>query len=287
MTKPRSDLPQEDSFQDIVQQIKRKKEWREQGRCINIGDLLGKKSYFVYPQESLIITGDTGLGKSAITDWIMVRSGLNVLKLNNELPNNVQTTRMVQTIHAMSESDAEDFIINYAENEPGLGNISLMHGHKTLDQIYETAIRLNVDVLCIDTTDGIDFDGKNDNDRLRRIILSLNFFVKKHDMILWAVHHPRKLQEMINYQTHEATRQKNMTLSTLAGVNHTVTKFQHVLAVEGESVDNPVQPRVLRCLKSNTATLWRHNIWFDFERWQIVDNPHRSTKHLPIFDDIK
>lgn len=198
--------------------------------------------FWVFPGELVIVTGNTGLGKST---WVMnlVAALTNMQTLFLSLENSFHLTyrRFVQMTHNMSKSD-----VMKVYRKPKQGELSLDEKDKTqyyekfkhiqvlceapeLSKLQETIARMKPKLVVVDTTDMVFVKGVHDEiGKMNAIINGLKATAQNQECIIIAVHHVNK----------NAMNEGITKITSLKGTTNVVQKADKVLAINGENNDD-------------------------------------------------
>lgn len=266
---------------DFREQMKSLVEFRKRiamGRGINLKsiDPLSKTlkgNYWLLPGECAIITGDTGMGKSAMIQNIVVKAKKKTLYLNLENAEELMTRRFVQ-IHegGITKERALEVMMNGRMEAilDGLSHIYQVAMAPDIDEMEALVKDVNPEVVVVDTTDVIDVPGAGNNEmyQLKRVIERLRLVAQRHDVIVIAIHHINK----------SSAKENRVDLNSLTGNRANVTKMDHVFAIVGDRFS---QFRSFRVLKSRDSEPFRMNLLFDGSR-MMFEAPEDEKEEDPL-----
>ena len=237
------------------------------------------RDYSLLPGDVMMITGDTGMGKSAFIQNLVVRQypiyKRNVLYLNLEMSEELTFRRFIQIGHGnLTKHEAMDLVASgYTDKlmDP-IRHISMISVAPRVDQVVNEVNGSNPDVVVIDTTDVIEVPaaGNNDMYHLKTIIEMMRKLAQQKQIIVIGVHHISK----------SASRDGFIDLNSLTGNRANVTKMDHVMALTGER-DDPV--RTLRSLKSRDEEPFTASFIFDAER-MFFEGQERKKEEPSLFE---
>lgn len=222
--------------------------------------------YDVLPGECVIVTGDTGMGKSSLIQNLLIKQfpimRKKVLYLNLEMNEALATRRFLQVAHSLTKREV------LAELSKGRGKVlmePLSHIQmisvppKHTDVIMETR-RHKPDIVCIDTTDAIEVPeaGNNEMHQMKVIIEMMRKLAQQEQIIVIGIHHIKKA----------ASERGIIDLNSLTGNRATVTKADHVWALLGSKGSDQ---RILKSLKTRDGDDFKIPLKFVANRMQMVD----------------
>tara|TARA_R100001463_G_scaffold6185_4_gene20350 strand:+ start:3626 stop:5482 length:1857 start_codon:yes stop_codon:yes gene_type:complete len=222
--------------------------------------------FWVYPGELVIVTGNTGLGKST---WVMnlVANLKNMECLFLSLENSFHLTyrRFVQMTARMTKKEVLEAYQKPSQPELNLDNVPKPEYYKAfkhinilcespeLKKLQETIARIQPKIVVVDTTDMVWVKGSSQDElsKMNDIINGLKSTAQNQECIIIAVHHINK----------QAMHEGITKITSLKGSTNVVQKADKVLAINGDNNDN------LRSLHSEKARDDGHiKIMFDFNK---------------------
>tara|TARA_R100000781_G_scaffold111591_1_gene78143 strand:+ start:16056 stop:17912 length:1857 start_codon:yes stop_codon:yes gene_type:complete len=240
--------------------------------AFNFADLYELSSdFWVYPGELVVVTGNTGLGKST---WVMnlVSRLTNMSCLFLSLENSFHLTfrRFVQMTASLSKDDVMSAyqkptqgILNLDGNAKpeyyrAFKHINILCESPELKKLQETIARIQPKIVVVDTTDMVWVKGVQDElSKMNDIINGLKSTAQSQECIIIAVHHINK----------QAMHDGITTITSLKGSTNVVQKADKVLAINGDNNDN------LRSLHSEKARDDGNiKIMFDFNKRDMTFN---------------
>lgn len=235
-----------------------------EGRGINLADIaplagILMDDYWILPGECAIFTGDTGMGKSALVQSIIVHASKRTLYLNLENAEELMTRRFLQiasggvnkgTIDRILDRDALD-----QRDVDRLGHIFQVCIAPNLSEVADMVKDVQPEVLVIDTTDVIEVPeaGHNEMWQLKRIIEEMRKLAARFDIIVIGIHHINKRSSVEN----------KVDLNSLTGNRANVTRMDHVFSITGV---RDMKKRTIRTLKSRDSEPFSVPIMFDGAR---------------------
>lgn len=253
------------------------------GKYIDLGSRYGGESYKLVPGELMVITADTGMGKSMLVQDIVMAEQRKTVYLNLEMPKHLLFRRFLQTAYASTKDEIEDMIVQGRNITDKVSHIAMHSDSITIDTIEQAVQSMRPEILVVDTTDGITVKeaGNNEFFKMGRILEGLRGIAQKQNIIVICVHHlnksgARETQGVVNMKGETVRRE--LQLTDLTGKQDIVTKVDHVLALEG---DRDLDTRTLRSMKSRDSKPLDVRLRFNFERQTV----HTLEQQQTVFID--
>ena len=221
--------------------------------AFNFADLYEMDSdFWVYPGELVIVTGNTGLGKSTwVMNLVAMLNNMSCLFLSLENSFHLTFRRFVQMTASLSK---EDVISAYRKPQQAELNlegtpkpeyykafkhINILCESPELSKLQETIARIQPKIVVVDTTDMVWVKGAGSDElsKMNDIINGLKATAQSQECIIIAVHHINK----------QAMHDGITTITSLKGSTNVVQKADKVLAINGDNNDD------LRSLHSEKA----------------------------------
>ena len=228
--------------------------------AINLATIYDCPDYWLYPGELIIISGDTGLGKTAFVQNLIQHMSLYapILFLSLEVSAKLIYRRSIQIAHGMTK---QEVISHYKENPNTLSedvkHIKVMQVAPEIKAINQLVSEIEPKLLIIDTSDMIEVDGYGDEyHKQNKIINQLKTIAQTRDTIVIAVHHLNK----------EGAKTNNPSLWDLKGSTNVVQKADKVLLLVGER-QSPW--RLLKTLKARDEGNLEIKFKMDFTTFQF------------------
>jgi hypothetical protein len=229
-------------------------------------------SYKVLPGECVQVTGDTGMGKTALVQQIVQSTDEEVLWVNMEMKEEQVFRRSLQCAHNLTKAELSAKIVSdYGRTEgPGLTapiqHIKILSVAPNPDSIAEIIASHNSKVVVLDTTDAIEIPGagNNENYQMKATVELMRRLSQKRGIIIIGIHHINK--QGSRESTGEMDKPRPLTLNDLTGNRSNVTKMDHVLAVEGMRDSTK---RHLRSLKGRDESPLHLGMEFDWQRFRM------------------
>jgi replicative DNA helicase len=274
-----------ESTADLQEHLREYIEKLQIGNLIDIGTKYGAyEPYNIVPGELVVLTADTGIGKSMLVQDIILDTEKNTLYLNLEMNKHLLYRRMLQTKLNKTKEEINEMVISGQISPDVASNVKMHSDAITIDDIKQAVIHLRPEILVVDTTDGINVKeaGNNDLFKMGKILEGLRSIAQKQNIIVICVHHLNKsgakeTQGIVNMKGEKIARE--IQLTDLVGKQDIVTKVDHVLALEG---DRSTGLRKLRSMKSRDSAPLDVELEFDFEKQQV-----RSARRDIDIDELK
>jgi len=188
------------------------------------------EDFRVLPGELVIVTGNTGLGKSTfVMNLVANLPKMNTLFLSLENTWHLTFRRFIQMTHGLTKQEAIDAFKNpddRAEFQKAFEHIQISCDPPELSRLVEGIARSKPKIVVVDTTDMIFVKGIHDEiGKMNEIINGLKAVAQSQDCIVIAVHHVNK----------EAMREGISRITSLKGTTNVVQKADKVLAINGEN----------------------------------------------------
>lgn len=237
-------------------------DWQE--KAVNLANIYpGANDFWFVPGELIYVTGDSGLGKSAVAQNCAVTFGKHTLYLNYEMDFNLWYRRQVQIRFGCSKEEAFELIIN----DPNTVAEALGHIHQTselvdLPTLENMILDLQAELVVIDTADYIIVPGAGNNSFFKdeTIAYGLKEIAKRTGTIIMAIVHLKK-------GDHDSTKvARRITLGDIKGSSSYTQKADQVLAFEGIRSHNR---RILRSLKMRDGAPAHMNFLYQFYNFQL------------------
>lgn len=245
-----------------------KQDFTEHG--MNLRDAYSMEDdYWILPGELVIVSGNTGLGKSTFV-MNLVTKFPKLKTLFMSLENNWHLTyrRFVQMTHGLTKEQA---IEEYRRQEhppmhyeEAFKHISIVCESPELSTMMKTIAMSSVKVVVVDPTDMINVRGtRDDYSAMTAIIRGLKNFAEAQQIIIIAVHHVNK-EALVNNRT---------DIGSLKGTSDVSQKADKVITINGDR-DNV--RRVVQANKSRDEDNRLMKIMFEFRKktMQFVEIPN-------------
>ena len=213
----------EDSFKTYVQSKLTKD-------SIKLKEVYGCNPYNFSPGELIVFSGDTGLGKTAFIQDLIVKAKLQTLFLSLEMNEQLIFRRFGQ----IAAGKNKEWIIEQYKNNPDfsledkLNHIQIMTIAPRIDSIKKVVAENEPKVLVVDTTDEVEVDFvKGEIEKQNVVIGALKQIAQKTNIIIIAIHHLNKTSAANNV----------INLHSLKGSSNVVQKADKVVLIKGNRND--------------------------------------------------
>jgi len=213
----------EDSFRTYVQSKLTKD-------SIKLKEVYGCSPYNFSPGELIVFSGDTGLGKTAFIQDLIVKAKLQTLFLSLEMNEQLIFRRFGQ----IAAGKNKEWILEQYKNNPNfsledkLSHIQIMTIAPRIDSIKKVVAENEPKVLVVDTTDEVEVDFvKGEIEKQNVVIGALKQIAQKTNIIIIAIHHLNKTSAANNV----------INLHSLKGSSNVVQKADKVVLIKGNRND--------------------------------------------------
>ena len=224
-------------------------------KSINMADIFNCQDYIIKPGELVVFSGDTGMGKSAFVQNVVVGAEKDTLFLSLEMNEFLTFRRFVQ----IANKQTEEWVIDKATSNPNisfkeqLGHIQVMTIAPEIEAIKKVIATHEPNILVVDTTDEVHVDRVESEIQRQNIIIgALKEMAQKHNIIIIAVHHVNKISAAGN----------TIALHSLKGSTNVVQKADKVIMVKGNREE---KARVITSEKSRDDGKFEMTALFDYE----------------------
>ena len=263
-------------FSDQLEALREFRRKVEAGKGLNLKrlhpfDKILRKNYWILPGECAVFTGDTGMGKSALVQNIIVAAQRKTLYLNLENSESLMTRRFIQIAMGGVDSEYVDVAVkeslfphNVLEK---LNCVSQVSSAPDLEGLEAMVKDHQPEILVVDTTDVIEVPqaGNNEMWQLKRIIEVLRKLAASYDIIVLGIHHINK----------KSSSEGKIDLNALSGNRANVTKMDHVFALVGI---RKMHKRTFKVLKSRDGEMFNADMMFDGSRMYFDEIPPPPTE---------
>lgn len=193
--------------------------------------------YKILPGEVAVITGDTGMGKSAFIQNLMEKASQKTLYLNMEMHEALLYRRFLQIQYQMSKQEVNYQMEQGTDFSEALSWLHILSTSPDVSDLDRLISQKDYKYVVVDTSDGVQAKeaGNNEYRKLGMIINTLREIAQARNISIILIHHIKKMGEYRN----------RITLDDLSGNRANVTKMDHVFVLEGKD-----DKRWLRSLKT-------------------------------------
>jgi DNA repair protein RadA/Sms len=213
------------------------------GAVLDINDIYNIGQPFkIYPGAYITIMGDTGLGKTAFIQNLMVKWRLPSLLFSLENSEQLMYRRFVQIKHGMTKEEVFEYY-KYNDNHlsDDLSHVRIVTVKPLIQSIKDLLPTSGAKLVVIDTIDCIEVPFKNDMDKLRVIPTELSFMAQQYGLIIIGVSHISK----------QASRGGAMDVHSTAGPATIEQRSDKVISIEG---DRAHSYRIIKSQKARDET---------------------------------
>ena len=211
--------------------------WLEQDfkeSSFNLADIWTlNKNFMFYPGELTIISGNTGLGKTAFMQNLCVRlPHMSTLFLSLEVQDRMLGRRFFQITHAKTKAE-----VDAIEADPLMRNslygeckqVRVLDESPEIKRLERLAAEMKPKIMIVDTTDCIEVANVyNEFEKMNTIIKTLKSIAMNQEIIVFGVHHTNK----------EGHKEGFTEIHHLKGSSTVSQKADKVLTISGEPEKN-------------------------------------------------
>lgn len=219
---------------------------------VNLMSMYGKLgTYKFLPGEIMVVTGDTGAGKSAFVQDMLCKIRQKTLYLNLEMHESLVYRRFLQNMYNKTKQEIVDLVTGGQIFDKDLDFIDMLSQSPEVNSIGRLVSQKDYRFVVVDTSDGIQVDkaGNNEYVKLGMIVETLRELAQNKDIQVILIHHLKKRDNP----------RAAIELNDLSGNRANVTKMDHVFALEGEE-----QYKTLRSLKTRDGGKINLELNFDY-----------------------
>ena len=216
----------------------------------------------IMPSEFVVVFGDTGMGKTAFVQNIVLSTSLPTLWLSLEVDDTLMYRRFVQISMGKTKHEVID---HYLENEnswsKAMEHIRLVTTPPTQSGIIEMMGTFPAKVIVVDTLHDVKtskYVGSDIVNRTDDIVESLRSIASIHDIIVIAVVHIPKSVSLSG----------EITVHSAKGSSSVAQKADRVMAITGRDMKNTV--RKISALKARDDELVDFYCDFDFDTFRFL-----------------
>lgn len=198
---------------------------------VKLSKIYGCQEYNFAPGELVVFSGDTGLGKTAFIQDLIVKAKLHTLFLSLEMNEQLIFRRFGQ----IATGETKEWINEQYKTNPDfslqklLDHIQIMTIAPRVDSIRKVVAEHEPKILVVDTTDEVQVDFvKGEIEKQNAVIGALKALAQKTNIIIIAIHHLNKSSATNNI----------INLHSLKGSSNVVQKADKVLLIKGNRNDS-------------------------------------------------
>lgn len=218
-------------------------------------------SFMVYPTYYVNIIADTGMGKTAFMQNIVVAlKNFNVLYLSPEVGSTQLYRRFVQISHGMTKEEVNEYYLSHDNSlSDKLDHIKVLDIAPTLDSIKQTVAMHNPRIVVIDPVNDITVTGEKEGTGKDEVVArGLKEIAKENDCIVFTIQHISK-----SSSTDGEGRQKRMHAHSGKGGSGFEQKADILIGVDG---NRESKNRQVSILKGRDDKPFKINCIFDAEQ---------------------
>ena len=232
---------------------------------INILSLYGLDGIYKFvPGEVMVVTGDTGAGKSAFVQDLLCRVRQKTLYLNLEMHESLLYRRFLQNTMNKSKEEIIEMVREGQLLNDQLDFIDILSQSPEISTLSRLVSQKDYRFVVVDTSDGVRAEkaGNNEFVKLGLIVEAFRELAQNKDIQIILIHHLKKRDVPTN----------PIDLNDLSGNRANVTKMDHVFALEGVDTD-----KRLRSLKNRDEGQLIINLKFDYNVFRFQRSSTRIT----------
>lgn len=223
-----------------------------ESKILNLEDIYPDIDFKFYPGEFVVLTADTGIGKSAWVQNLCLQWKVPILYLSLEMHSLLTYRRFVQIAHGMTREEVEEYYKkkDFQTLSKPLEHIKIVSTPPTIENI-ETIIRKTLPhLVVIDVMDAIVVKGKDPDEKLGTLAIRLKELANKLGIIILAIHHISKA----------AAQNGGITVHALKGSSSIEQKADKVLGIDG-AIDTDI--RLVKVLKARDESAFKLSLRWD------------------------
>lgn len=178
---------------------------------------------WVFPGELVVVTADTGIGKTAFVQNIVTKVDVPVLFLSLETHETLMFRRFIQITTSKTKEEVMEY---YKKNENTLSNsirhIQIMSISPELSAIKQIVAEVQPKILVVDTTDMIEVPYAKSLEKDDKIVKELKQLAINQNIIVIGIHHISK----------GASREDHLSVHSLKGSSAIEQKADKVVGIE-------------------------------------------------------
>tara|TARA_Y100000593_G_C4318884_1_gene342516 strand:- start:1777 stop:3546 length:1770 start_codon:yes stop_codon:yes gene_type:complete len=213
-------------------------------------------NYTFYPGELAVLIGDTGLGKTAWIQNLIVSTPLKCLFLSLEVHDHLIYRRFMQVANGLQKEEVNELHSIEANGDlrsavAAIEHINIMTASPEIGSMKQLISEVSPKIVVIDTIDGIRVDYNNDPfKKMEHVINGLKELAVQENIIVIGISHISK----------GATYEDRLTVHSAKGNSVIEQKADKVLGIMG---DRDGTRRIIKSLKSRDEN--RFQLAFDFD----------------------
>ena len=170
----------------------------DHSKSLDIGKFTGSNnSWWTNPSELIILSGDSGAGKSAFMQNLMLKSGLKTAYYQMEMGEELDRLRFNKMYFEMEDEELKEHFGKMTRNEminsqKAFDNIFFKSASPNIHKIKHELALIEPSLVVIDTMDMIQSRAKGRLDQQREIVIQLKKLAIELDCIVVAIAHKTK-----------------------------------------------------------------------------------------------
>ena len=225
-------------------------------------------NYIFYPGELAMLIGDTGLGKTAwIQNLVVSTPNLDCLYLSLEVHDHLIYRRFLQIANGIKKDkvmDLHSVDLNGELKEAitPIEHVNIMTTSPEIGSMKQLITELSPKLVVIDTIDAVRVSYNNDPfNKIEVIINELKQLAVQESIIIIGVSHISK----------SASFEPRLTVHSGKGNSVIEQKADKVIGIMG---DREAPRRVLKSLKSRDEARFQISLLFDYETFRFKETEH-------------
>jgi len=201
---------------------------------INLSDIYAMSDYWIKPGELAIVLGNTGMGKTAWVQNVVVDIDERILWLSLEMPADLMYRRFIQIAKGKTKQEVDEYY-NTNDNtwSKSIEHINCLTIPPKIDQIRRLVAEIEPTVLVIDTIDGIRVS-KYINDsmfKIDEIINEVRDIATTQQLVVIGISHTTKgdsqseILDVHSGKHSSSIAQKSDTVLAVEGNRHSMTRL--------------------------------------------------------------
>ena len=228
-------------------------------------------NYTFYPGELAILIGDTGLGKTAwLQNLVVATPNLKCLYLSLEVHDHLIYRRFMQIANGITKDEVVE-LHSVDKNEDlkrailPIEHINIMTAAPEIGSMKQMIIDLQPKVVVIDTIDVIKSDYVNDPfNKMEKIVNELKQLAVQESIIIIGVSHISK----------GASFEQGLTVHSAKGNSVIEQKADKVIGIMG---DRDSTRRIVKALKSRDESRFQMAFTFDYDSFRFKETNHADS----------
>jgi hypothetical protein len=167
-------------------------------KSLDIGTFCGdNKPWWANPSELIVLSGDSGAGKSAFMQNLMMHSGLKTAYYQMEMGEELDRLRFNKMYFKKDDDELKEYFSSMSreeliESQKVFDNIYFKSASPNIHKIKSELSLINPELVVIDTMDMIQSRARNRLDQQREIVINLKKLAIEMDVIVVAIAHKTK-----------------------------------------------------------------------------------------------